>query len=74
MTQRTVRLTKKEFKDVKMSNFSSIFYYFVVMTSPGPAFQECTGSYHVNVPTPNLVKPGAVKSTTVNTVLWFMNR
>ena len=25
------------------------------MTSPGPAFQECTGSYHENVPAPEAV-------------------
>ena len=27
------------------------------MISPGPAFQECTGSCHENVPTPNAVSP-----------------
>ena len=25
------------------------------MTSPGPAFQECAGSYHENVPVPKAV-------------------
>ena len=25
------------------------------MTSPGPAFQECTGPCHENVPTPKVV-------------------
>ena len=31
---------------------ASLFVCFsTVMTSPGPAFQECTGSCHVNVPT-----------------------
>ena len=25
------------------------------MTSPGPAFQECTGSCHENVPAPKMV-------------------
>ena len=29
--------------------------FSTVMTSPGPAFQECTGSCHVNVPAPKVV-------------------
>ena len=29
------------------------------MTSPGPAFQECTGSCHVNVPAPKAVSSQA---------------
>jgi hypothetical protein len=28
--------------------------FSTVMTSPGPAFQECTGSCHVNVPNPKV--------------------
>ena len=34
-------------------NFFCLFY--TVMTSPGPAFQECTGSCHVDVPAPKAV-------------------
>jgi hypothetical protein len=30
------------------------------MTSPGPAFQECTGSCHVNVPAPKAVPSQSV--------------
>ena len=31
------------------------------MTSPGPAFQECTGPCHVNVPAPKAVSsPSAI--------------
>ena len=29
--------------------------FSTVMTSPGPAFQECTGSCHENVPAPKAV-------------------
>ena len=38
------------------------------MTSPGPAFQECTGSYHENVPTPKAVSSD-LRSTDGLTVL-----
>jgi hypothetical protein len=32
------------------------------MTSPGPAFQECTGSCHENVPAPKGPKGGIIRS------------
>ena len=38
------------------------------MTSPGPAFQECTGSCHKNVPTLMAVSSG-LRSTDGLTVL-----
>ena len=43
----------------KMHNgFNSILKFSTVMTSTGPAFQECTGSCHVNVPDPKLDSHG----------------
>ena len=41
---------------------------FTVMTSPGPAFQECNGSCHENVPAPQAV-PSNLRSTDGLTVL-----
>ena len=38
------------------------------MTSPGPAFQECTGSCHENVPAPKMVSSD-LQSTDGLTVL-----
>ena len=41
------------------SNFAELLpalnKFSTVITSPGPAFQECTGSYHENVPAPKAV-------------------
>ena len=31
------------------------YKFFTIMTLPGPAFQECTGSCHENVPAPKVV-------------------
>ena len=42
--------------------------FSTVMTSPGPAFQECTGSCHENVPAPKAVSSG-LRSTDGLTVL-----
>ena len=35
--------------------FMHLYLFSTVLTSPGPAFQECTGSFHVNVPAPKVV-------------------
>ena len=35
--------------------FMHLCLFSKVLTSPGPAFQECTGSCHVNVPAPKVV-------------------
>ena len=37
--------------------FMHLYLFSTVLTSPGPAFQECTGSFHVNVPAPKVVSP-----------------
>ena len=48
---------KVSWNRINQSQGFSVFVCFPqsVMTSLGPAFQECTGSCHVNVPSPNAV-------------------
>ena len=43
------KVTKEKCWNVTLNKFST------VMTSPGPAFQECTRSCHENVPAPKAV-------------------
>ena len=49
----------------------SVCLFSTVMTSPGPAVQECTGSCHENVPAPKVVSSDLPSTDGLTVLAWI---